>query len=97
FDSTAFQAIDYRNGKTIWRHEWPGGGSVGAGILTTKTGLVFTGDGSGNAVAFDGANGELLWHTRIGNITNGPQTYEVNGRQHLLLAVNDMLYAFTLY
>ena len=51
----------------------------------------------GNAVAFDGANGELLWHTRIGNITNGPQTYEVNGRQHLLLAVNDMLYAFTLY
>jgi alcohol dehydrogenase (cytochrome c) len=97
FVGSAFQAIDYRTGDTVWRHEWPGGGGVGAGILTTATGLVFTGDGRGNMVAFDGGNGELLWHTRIGNMSNGPQTYLVDGRQYLLVAVGERLYAFTLY
>ena len=97
FVGTAFQGIDYRTGETVWRHEWPGGGFVGAGVLTTATGLVFTGDGRGNFVAFDGSDGELLWHTRIGNISNGPQTYLVDGKQYLLAAVGERLYAFYLY
>jgi alcohol dehydrogenase (cytochrome c) len=45
----------------------------------------------------DAADGALLWHTRIGNITNAPQTYGLDGRQYLLVAVDDMLYAFALY
>jgi len=48
-------------------------------------------------VAFDGANGDLLWHSRIGNISNGPQTYRIDGRQYLLAAVRDTLYGFVLY
>jgi len=97
FHGNAFNALDYRAGEAVWRHEWPGGGGVGAGVLTTATGLVFTGDGNGNLVAFDGANGDLLWHSRIGNISNGPQTYRIDGRQYLLAAVRDTLYAFVLY
>ena len=97
FPDSAFQAIDYRTGETVWRHPWPGGGMVGAGVLTTATGLVFTGDGNGNLVAFDGANGDLLWHTRIGNMSNTPQTYLVDGRQYLLVAVGERLYAFVIY
>lgn len=93
----AFQAIDYRTGEAVWRHPWPGGGMVGAGVLTTVTGLVFTGDGNGNMVAFDAEDGELLWHTRIGNMTNTPQTYLVDGRQYLLVAVNERLFAFVVY
>ena len=42
-------------------------------------------------------NGKPLWHSRIGNPSNAPQTYMVDGRQHVLVAVGDTLYAFALY
>lgn len=87
-------AIDYRTGKVAWRHRFPGGG--GGGLLTTAGGLVFSGDGSGNFAAFDATNGKPLWHSRISNISNAPQTYLVGGRQQLLVAVGDTLYAFML-
>jgi alcohol dehydrogenase (cytochrome c) len=89
-------AIDYRTGKAAWKHRYPGAGSA-AGMLVTAGGVLFTGDGSGNFVAFDAGKGRILWHTRIGNITNAPQTYLVDGKQHVLVAVNDMLYAFRMY
>jgi alcohol dehydrogenase (cytochrome c) len=93
----ALSAIDYRTGKTVWRHAWPPGGGGGAGMLTSAGRVLFTGDGSGNFVAFDATNGKLLWHTRIGNISNAPQTYMIDGKQHVLVAVNDTLYAFRRY
>ena len=89
-------AIDYKTGKPAWKHKYPGGGSS-AGILATAGGVLFTGDGSGNFVAFDASNGRPLWHTRIGNISNAPQTYSVDGRQHVLVAVGDTLFAFKMY
>jgi alcohol dehydrogenase (cytochrome c) len=58
--------------------------------------VLCTADGNGNFVAFDAATGKILWHTRIGNISNAPQTYTIDGKQHVLVAVNDTLYAFTL-
>jgi alcohol dehydrogenase (cytochrome c) len=97
FESNATQGIDYSTGKPRWRHEWPTGAGIGAGFLATAAGLLFTSDGSGNLVAMDAANGELLWHTHIGNISNAPQTWEVDGRQYLTVAVGDMLYSFVLY
>ena len=93
----AFSAIDYRTGESVWRHRWPPGGGGGAGVLTTAGGVVFTGDGSGNFVAFDAADGRLVWHTRIGDISNAPQTYLVDGRQHVLVAVGQRLFAFVMY
>ena len=88
-------AIDPKTGKVAWRHRFTGGG--GGGLLTTAGGLVFSGDGSGNFVAFDARNGNPLWHTRIGNISNAPQTYLVDGRQNVLVAVGDTLYSFVMY
>ncbi len=88
-------AIDPKTGKIAWRHTLYGGS--GGGILTTAGGLIFTGDGSGNFAAFDAANGTPLWHTRIGNISNAPETYTIDGRQHVLVAVGDTLYMFKLY
>jgi len=93
----AFQAIDYRTGQPVWRHEWPRGGGGGFGVLTTAGGVVFTGDGSGSLVAFDAATGDLLWHTRIGNPTNAPETYLLDGKQHLLVAVGTRLFDFVMY
>jgi alcohol dehydrogenase (cytochrome c) len=97
FESSALQAIDYRTGKYVWRREWPQGASSGSGLLTTVTGLLFTSDGSGNFVALDAKNGDLLWHTRIGNISNAPQTFDIDGRQYVLVGVGDTLYSFVLY
>ena len=34
-------------------------------------------------------------HAHIGQVTNAPETYLVDGRQHVLVAAGDTLYAFT--
>ncbi len=96
---SALQAIDYRTGKAAWRREYPGVNGAGGsgGLLATAGKLLFSGDGGGNLVAFDATNGTPLWHSRIGSISNAPQTYAVDGRQHVLVAVGDTLYAFALY
>ena len=93
----AFTAIDYQTGEKVWRHAWPPGGGGGAGVLTTAGSVVFTGDGSGNFVAFDAADGSLVWHTRIGNSSNAPETYMLDGRQYVLVAVRDRLFVFMMY
>ncbi|MGH8637079.1 MAG: acido-empty-quinoprotein group A [Burkholderiales bacterium] len=92
-------ALDYKTGKPAWRHRWDGlgGGGGGGGLLTTAGGLVFAGDAGGNIVAHDAATGKPLWHSRIGNVTAAPITYLLDGKQYLLVAATDTLYAFTLY
>ena len=94
----ALRAIDPKTAKMAWRHEWPGvGGAGGAGgVLTTAGKLVITGDAGGNLVAFDATNGNPLWHSRIGGISNAPQTFAIDGHQVVVVAVGDTLYAFAL-
>jgi alcohol dehydrogenase (cytochrome c) len=95
---SALRAIDPKTAKMAWRHEWPGpnGGGGAGGVLTTAGKLVFTGDGGGNFVAFDAATGTPVWHTRIGAISNAPETFTVDGHQMFLVAVGDTLYTFSL-
>jgi alcohol dehydrogenase (cytochrome c) len=90
-------AIDYRTGKAAWRYKYEGGAGGGGGVLTTAGGLVFAGDGAGNIVAHDAANGTVLWHAQVGDVTNPPQTWMVDGKQYLVVAAGDMLFAFYLY
>lgn len=91
-------AIDYKTGKIAWRHRFPGtqGGSA-MGLTTTAAGLLFGGDLGGNIVAYDAANGKTLWHSHIGQVSNAPETYMLDGHQYLLVASGDSLFAFTLY
>src|SRR5690242_3952612 len=49
WSKSMIKAIDYQTGKTRWTHEVPEG--RGAGVLTTASGLTFTGDGRGNVLA----------------------------------------------
>jgi alcohol dehydrogenase (cytochrome c) len=88
-------AIDYRTGKVVWRHSYYGNGG-GGGLLTTAGKLLFAGDGAGNFVAHDAATGKPVWHTRIGNITNAPQTYMLDGKQYITVATGDSLWAFVM-
>jgi alcohol dehydrogenase (cytochrome c) len=91
-------AIDYKTGKVVWKHRYPGtGGNLGNGILSTAGKLLFAGDLSGNLVSYDAATGKILWHTRLQQISNAPETYLLDGHQYVLVAAGDQLYAFTLY
>ena len=94
-------AIDYKTGTTVWKHRFRtavGDGRGGPGLLVTAGRLLFGGDVSGNFVAFDPASGRPLWHARLAaNVSNAPQTYLVGGKQHVLVAAGDTLYAFALY
>jgi alcohol dehydrogenase (cytochrome c) len=90
-------AIDYKTGKAAWRHPYYSRGGGGGGLLATAGGLVFAGDGSGSLVAHDAATGKPLWNTRIGQVTNAPQTYELDGHQYVIAATGDMLWSFMLY
>jgi len=88
-------AMDPLTAKIAWRHALPGGGATG--MLTTAGKLLFAGDGAGNIVAFDPANGNPMWHSRIGNVAGAPQTFALDGRQYLLVSLGDSLAAFALY
>lgn len=90
------EAIDYQTGKIRWTHEVGLGGS-GAGVLTTDSGLTFTGDAFGNVLALDTRNGKTLWHAGLGDgMESSPTTYELDGRQYLITASGGVLFAWAL-
>ncbi|MEO8075967.1 MAG: PQQ-binding-like beta-propeller repeat protein, partial [Acidobacteriota bacterium] len=86
--------IDYQTGKMRWEH--PIGGEGSAGLLTTESGLTFTGDAANSAIALRTSDGATLWHAAIGRVGNSPITYEMDGQQYLVLGGGGVLYAFTL-
>ena len=91
-------AIDYKTGKTVWKHVYPAlGGALGSGMLTTAGGLLFAGDVSGNLIAYDAANGKVLWHAYLTNlVSNAPETYTLDGHQYVLVGAGDTVYSFIL-
>ena len=97
WSQVALKAIDYKTGQARWTHEYPGQSGSVASILTTAGNLLFTGDPRRNLIAYDPASGKILWHVGLlSAVSNGPITYELDGRQYLVVGAGDMLYAFTL-
>jgi alcohol dehydrogenase (cytochrome c) len=94
--NTTLRALDYRTGKVVWNHELGDGESL-AGILTTAGHLLLSADNSGNLLALDPTTGKTLWHLNAGGrMQASPMTYELDGRQYLIIAVQNILYAFAL-
>ena len=73
-----------------------GDGAGTAGVLTTATGVTFSGDVAGNVLALRTSDGTTLWHQAIERIGNAPISYELNGRQYLVVGGGNSLYAFAL-
>ncbi len=85
-------AIDYQTGQIRWKLRY----ANLAGILTTAGNLLFTGN-SNYPVAIDPATGKILWKAEAqGAVANAPITYELDGRQYVLMAMRDTLYAWAL-
>jgi len=96
WSNSTLRALDYRTGKVVWNHEIGNGESI-AGILTTAGHLLFSADNSGNLLALDPATGKTLWHLNAGGrMVASPMTYKLDGRQYLIIALQDILYAFAL-
>jgi len=89
------RAIDYQTGTIKWSHDL-GDGAGSAGVLTTDTGLTFTGDTNGNVLALRTGDGATLWHAAIGRVGNSPITYELDGRQYVVVGGGSAVYAFAL-
>jgi alcohol dehydrogenase (cytochrome c) len=95
FGKAVLRAIDYQTGKIRWNHDLGGEGAA-AGVLTTDSGLTFTGDAVRSVMALRTSDGATLWHAAIGHVGNSPVTYELDGRQYLLVASGGVLFAWTL-
>ena len=89
---TFLDAIDYKTGKVAWRKEL-NGGSVG--LLTTAGGVLFLSNGQ-NVEAWDAATGKGLWYSQIGGLASPPETFLLDGKQHLLFNAGGALYMFVL-
>jgi alcohol dehydrogenase (cytochrome c) len=99
----ALRAIDPTTGERRWEHRYrPYPSTVSldltGGILSTASGLVFTGDNDGYFQAFDAASGKLLWRFQTGAPLWGAAavTYMLDGRQWVLTPAGLTLTAFAL-
>ncbi len=79
---TNIVAVDYKTGKIVWRKEINGGS---AGLLSTAGGLLFLSNGQ-NVEAWDAATGKALWYSQIGGLSSPPETFMLDGKQHMLFS-----------
>jgi alcohol dehydrogenase (cytochrome c) len=95
-DYSALRAIDPRTGAIRWEHKFTQ--SSLAGVMSTASGLVFTGDQDGYFNAFDTKSGKLLWRYRTGSPIHGAAatTYMLDGRQYVLIPSGMTITAFAL-
>jgi PQQ-dependent dehydrogenase (methanol/ethanol family) len=71
--------------KERWRAAFQGAGS-GSGTLATGGTLVFEADPQGTLVAYHASTGAKLWTSPVGSGAATPVTYEIDGRQYVVIA-----------
>jgi alcohol dehydrogenase (cytochrome c) len=78
-------AIDSQTGAVRWRYHAES--QVLAGLVPTKSGLLFAGDTHGNLLIFDAERGSLLRSIEVGGALNsGLISYSVGGEQYVAAA-----------
>ncbi|HEY4077752.1 MAG TPA: PQQ-binding-like beta-propeller repeat protein [Rhizomicrobium sp.] len=80
--SGTFTAVNTETGAIAWQYksERP----MYGGALATASNLVFTGEMTGDFLAFDAKTGEKLWHFPMGmGVCTPPITYKIKGVQYI--------------
>ncbi len=78
-------AIHVDTGETAWEKKLRT--PAGAGVLATAGGLVFTGDGEGNLLAYDAKTGDELWSFQTGSgIRAAPVAFRLDGTDYIAIA-----------
>lgn len=78
-------AINLTTGKMQWqiKTEQP----LIGGLLATRSGLLFVGEGNGSFNAYNSATGDLLWQAKADAGVNAPPiSYEIDGVQYIAVA-----------
>jgi alcohol dehydrogenase (cytochrome c) len=97
----SLRATDPATGKVAWQHDYLEPYGIHArypSVLTTAGGLLFTGDISGNFVAFEAKTGEILWHDELpeASVTGVPVTFTIGGKQYLAVPSCTKIVAYAL-
>ena len=88
-------AIDPETGARKWTFNMTD--VTKAGILTTSSDLLFTGNNEGYFQALDARTGVLLWKASLGGqIASAPVTYQVDGKQYVSVVSGLSLATFAL-
>lgn len=75
-------AMNLDDGELIWQQRTPN--PLIGGLLSTDSGLVFSGEGGGALLALHAQTGDILWETSMESGVNAPPiSYFANGRQHI--------------
>jgi len=99
----ALRAIDPATGQRRWEHRYKSYPStvnldLTGGLMSTASGLVFTGDNEGYFYAFEATSGKELWRFQTGAPVWGSAavTYILDGRQWVLTTAGLTFTAFAL-
>jgi alcohol dehydrogenase (cytochrome c) len=97
----ALRATDPATGKVAWQHDYLEPYGIHArypSVLSTAGGLLFTGDISGNFVAFDARTGKILWHDELpeASVTGVPVSYSIDGAQYVAVPSGAKVVAYRL-
>ena len=93
--SGALRAIDPTTGESKWEIAYDDAGW--AGVLATAGGVVFSADHEGTFFAADSATGKKLYSYQTGAAIYAPPTsYQLDGRQYVVIPSGTTLTAFAL-
>ena len=92
----ALRALDPATGERRWEFEYISPST--SGLLSTASGVIFSGDAEGNFLAIDARSGKFLWRFQMGSALHGTSaiTYMLDGRQHVLVPAGTTLTSWAL-
>lgn len=89
------RALDPATGRRVWEYKM--NDVSDSGLLTTASGLLFSGNREGHFFALDAKDGRLLWDRYLGGqVASSPITWLVDGQQFVSMASGHAVFTFGL-